>query len=1260
MYDKNLEVLMKFHPEAAKQIDHISGLSFDVRLSGTGIYNLYVKNSNGDIRACYSEPDPLADLGAVVELMKDKAGYAVCMFGAGLCIHIKALISRLEGNYLIVLMEAHPEILKAAMSVSDLTDVFSHPGIRIVTGGSKNLHELFAGQEAKLFSARGYSVIDFPGVTALAPEWYDVVKESVHQLFIKRKEDAKVLEYAGDALFKNRFKNLYSMATSKSANILKNRHKDVPIILVASGPSLEKNIEALRDVKGAVIIAVDSAVAPLMKHSIKPDYIVTADFRAMTYEKLAPYADDLSDVKLVFFSEATPIIPAYIHFSEMFYFFLNSNSTRLFERLLEKECLAIPSAQSVIHGAICIAQWMGGSPIIFTGLDLAFSGAKDHADGTVLHWGNVPDGSGDVIMVEGIDGKMIRSMPGFIAQKEICEQLILDKPEITYIDASEGGLKISGTDVLPLAEVITTYCLNRSGIEHFKEHDSAVVVRDSLLPSLVDLQKENLGVKKSLEHYFEHFNGVRSYLAENPGLVSLNAFKGTIKEKIRKMDAINTALNDNRLIKSLKELQGKSYQEYLAHSFDETNVDEFSNAIKQLVLDIRQQGFVQQSRLDAVGYFSKLVNEQIELFSGLNQIENNTELEAVAKKMKLGEYLFKHEFLSKAESLFSELAGLPDADYYLGIIKIKKGQIESGKKQIESAVLQKESLREQSKKTLSQIVDSLLNKTSDGVYQDIIIEKVLTLEPGNLKALEIRQEHNLHEATTLIHSGKLSTAEALLFSAWNPGIALDLRYSVLLLLLCIQQLKYNKAIIIWGDIFLEKKGDYFVWFRYWTDQFGFLDTEWIDTNGLPKLVDFVEKKPDGEYFLQAVWEAAWHTIEKNFLMFEGNETVVDYADKELEKWVSVKTIIPEWCAINSMKYFVKNDFSNALESIGNAIDIGEKITSVYGNDYLLYIKTRLYLEINDNEAVNTIQTALNTTKGIHWWIISLLVLLNKNEGNEVEKQIEAMDSLFSFECNLPYYNEIKRVKEKKKLKPLLAEVAVSCCCPIKGERLIASYCFIESVNPDDFTRLTKNIIFGSDFSLNSSETPLLNEFINRIWLEDVNRIKAGEASNPEKLLKNWQSFYEILFDWGRFNADFYLANNQKEKALQGLDFSLEKNINNIEFLKFYILQLFPAGRTDDAIDVFNRLIEINPDSVSLLKEVADNFAVISDYSSALAVYEECLALMPDNYEVLYGIGDVYYKTGNYDAAALAIETLLLNTPEHISACSLLQKIKNSQ
>ena len=93
--------------------------------------------------------------------------------------------------------------------------------------------------------------------------------------------------------------NLDRVINSYSAKYLKGMGKDVPAIVVGSGPSLGMEIEWLRKLKNhALIIAAGSSIQALMRHGVEPDLAVSidpSDINLKVYEKL-----DTSRIPLLF------------------------------------------------------------------------------------------------------------------------------------------------------------------------------------------------------------------------------------------------------------------------------------------------------------------------------------------------------------------------------------------------------------------------------------------------------------------------------------------------------------------------------------------------------------------------------------------------------------------------------------------------------------------------------------------------------------------------------------------------------------------------------------------------------------------------------------------------------------------------------------------------------------------------------------------------------------------------------------------------
>ena len=77
---------------------------------------------------------------------------------------------------------------------------------------------------------------------------------------------------------RNTLTNLPSIVAEGDAGRLSGVLRGLPAVIVAAGPSLDRNLPALRLLNGrAVLVAVDTAVRPLLAAGIEPHIVVSVD-----------------------------------------------------------------------------------------------------------------------------------------------------------------------------------------------------------------------------------------------------------------------------------------------------------------------------------------------------------------------------------------------------------------------------------------------------------------------------------------------------------------------------------------------------------------------------------------------------------------------------------------------------------------------------------------------------------------------------------------------------------------------------------------------------------------------------------------------------------------------------------------------------------------------------------------------------------------------------------------------------------------------
>jgi len=217
------------------------------------------------------------------------------------------------------------------------------------------------------------------------------------------------------------------------------------IFVIATGPSLERHFERLREIRAQarrpLFICVDTAYRPLLKQGIEPDIVVSIDHRISSLH-LPP--EKSAAITLVYLPMVDPQIlalwqgPRYVGYS----------ASPIYTRIREQ----LPKAQlyvggSVIHPAVDLAVKMGAEQVTLFGADFAFPMNKTHAGwldgelgpqlGAARHW--VLDGH----------GQRVRTQLNFRSYLCELERFIAGHPRVRFYNSSRDGAMIAGTTYHP-------------------------------------------------------------------------------------------------------------------------------------------------------------------------------------------------------------------------------------------------------------------------------------------------------------------------------------------------------------------------------------------------------------------------------------------------------------------------------------------------------------------------------------------------------------------------------------------------------------------------------------------------------------------------------------------------------------------------------------------------------------------------------------------------------------------------------------------
>lgn len=303
---------------------------------------------------------------------------------------------------------------------------------------------------------------------------YEVLFPEKTVEFIKKIHDvarANRIEFNTQNVFsgvsvKNYLNNLiYTVNGYKTTQLVDVIPQDIPGIVVAAGPSLNKNIKELKKAKGkAFIIAVDTAVKPLLKEGIIPDMFAIVDG-----EKPLSLIEQEEAKRIPLFCTLVSASEILNYHTGMKIFF--NEGFRYAEKIYARSNAIfgnVPTGGSVATNAFSLLYKIGIKRIILVGQDLALTGNKTHADGTFQEKMDQIDTSG-CIMVEGNCEKEVPTRGDFQNYLKWYHDRVKGCKEriegFHVINATEGGAKIEGTEIMTLEDAIERECKKEVNIQ---------------------------------------------------------------------------------------------------------------------------------------------------------------------------------------------------------------------------------------------------------------------------------------------------------------------------------------------------------------------------------------------------------------------------------------------------------------------------------------------------------------------------------------------------------------------------------------------------------------------------------------------------------------------------------------------------------------------------------------------------------------------------------------------------------------------------
>lgn len=367
---------------------------------------------------------------------KDEQTFIV--YGIGMGYHINALINLLEPYQRVVGLDVNLEVWEKIKAYSSIQELEGNQYEVLITEDLHQIEEVLLAIQEKQACIHMY----YPCVK-LIPYKLNQFKQILDLYKVRQSgnQTRTLVEENYRYNNENRYPNISSWY-----NTLKNK----PVIIVSAGPSLDKNIDLLKEVNEEIfILATGRTLKLLIEKGIRVDMFCIID---PTEELMFKQIEGLANlqVPMAFLNTANHKVvkayrgPKYIAYTE---------------ESPETQEGRIDSGGSVATVALELAIKFGANPIIFIGQDLAYTNLKSHCNNSIS-MSTIENGS-ITKKVKDIHGKYIPTTLALLSFKWWIEQKIRKTPGIKFINATEGGAYIEGCEHQTLAYVLLHYMSRR-------------------------------------------------------------------------------------------------------------------------------------------------------------------------------------------------------------------------------------------------------------------------------------------------------------------------------------------------------------------------------------------------------------------------------------------------------------------------------------------------------------------------------------------------------------------------------------------------------------------------------------------------------------------------------------------------------------------------------------------------------------------------------------------------------------------------------
>lgn len=508
----------------------------------------------------------------------------ICI-GFGGQYYVESALKRLSERALLMVVDPCPRAIYDVLEYVNLAELEAY-GSNFQFIVNDNWEQIYREFNQTVFAVarRQPSCFVHPALLRVQPDVYSELTEQLAAQIRAADANRTTLVAYSRSWLKNAIENLHAVLDSRPIDCLEGFFKGDPAAVVAAGPTLDETVEILKTYQSRmVVIAVGTALKPLLRAGVKPDFVIVVDGKEVVKKQFENV--ETSGIVLLAPPNVDPGI--YKSFRQEDIVTFASGAMAEFERCLKEwgmEAKALQTMGTVTVSALSAAHFFGCQDIYCFGLDMAGRpDGRHHAVNTVNH--EQENNYWDESKFHWVPGNIDEWVPTDGKMKLYIEHIAQYVDRLSSLtntrtkNINPGGAKIRNVEQI-LPEDCDLSAVLPSDLDDKKDKMRQFYSNAPLRENSGNRKEKIAETRKELVQLKNIADQIAEYCDELSGKKELNA--GKKHTKLRKINQLEDDMKKKKLAKYLVDGAVKVFSIHTLTAFGKVEVDSDEESFKKV------------------------------------------------------------------------------------------------------------------------------------------------------------------------------------------------------------------------------------------------------------------------------------------------------------------------------------------------------------------------------------------------------------------------------------------------------------------------------------------------------------------------------------------------------------------------------------------------------------------------------------------------------------------------------------------------------